>query len=101
LLPYVMRFNLPVRKQAFARIAALLGEDVSGLSEDQAAEKAIEAVERIKREIGIPERIRDLGGTPIQIPLFAEKSYAIQRLRRVNPRESTQKDLMDILKSAF
>ncbi len=101
LLPYVMRFNLPVRKQAFARIAALLGEDVSGLSEDQAAEKAIEAVELIKREIGIPERIRDLGGTAIQIPLFAEKSYAIERLRWVNPRESSQKDLLGILKSAF
>jgi len=101
LLPYVMRFNLPVRKQAFARIAALLGEDVSGLGEDQAAEKAIEAVEQIKREIGIPERIRDLGGTAIQIPLFAEKSYAIQRLRWVNPRESSQKDLLSILKSAF
>jgi alcohol dehydrogenase class IV len=101
LLPYVMRFNLPVRKQTFARIAALLGEDVSGLGEDQAAEKAIEAVERIKREIDIPERIRDLGGTAIQLPLFAEKSYKIQRLRCVNPRESSQKDLLNILKSAF
>lgn len=101
LLPYVMRFNLPVRKQAFARIAALLGEDISGLSENDSAEKAIEAVERIKQEIGIPERLRDLGGTAIQIPLFAEKSFAIQRLRWVNPRESSQKDILGILKSAF
>ena len=27
LLPYVMRYNLPVRQAAFARIAALLGEN--------------------------------------------------------------------------
>ncbi len=101
LLPYVMRFNLPERKPTFARIAALLGEDTEGLDEDAVAELAITAVERIKREIGIPERIRDIGGAPIQLPLFAEKSYAIARLRWVNPRPSTQKDILNILTSAF
>lgn len=101
LLPYVMRYNLPVRKPAFARIAALLGENTAGLNEDAAAELAITAVERIKREIGIPERIRDLGGAPIQLPLFAEKTYAIARLRWVNPRATTQKDILNILTSAF
>jgi len=101
LLPYVMRFNLPVRQRAFARIAALLGEDVNGLSEAEAAERAIEAVRRIRRQIGIPERLRDIGATPIQIPLFAEKSYGIARLRWVNPRPATNQDLRDILKSAF
>lgn len=101
LLPYVMRFNLPERKSTFARIAALLGEDTNGLDEDAAAELAITAVERIKREIGIPERIRDIGGAPIQLPLFAEKTYAIARLRWVNPRPTTQKDILNILASAF
>src|SRR5438552_9485499 len=33
LLPFVMRFNLPVRVPQFARIAALLGENTAGLSE--------------------------------------------------------------------
>jgi alcohol dehydrogenase class IV len=79
----------------------LLGEDTSGLDEDAAAELAITRVERIKHEIGIPERIRDIGGAPIQLPLFAEKSYAIARLRWVNPRASTQKDILNILTSAF
>jgi len=101
LLPYVMRFNLPERKPTFARIAGLLGEDTSGMNEEDAAELAITAVERIKREIGIPERIRDIGGAPIQLPLFAEKSFAIARLRWVNPRVSTQKDILSILASAF
>ena len=38
LLPHVMRFNLPERKSVLARIAALLGQDITGLSEEQAAE---------------------------------------------------------------
>ena len=56
-----MRFNLPARLNEFARIAALLGEDVPGLSEEAAAERAMTAVERLRADIGIPERLRDIG----------------------------------------
>src|SRR5438046_3842941 len=60
LLPYVMRFNLPTRVKEFAAIARLLGEDVNGLPEQAAAEKAIAAVEKLRNDIGIPSRLRDL-----------------------------------------
>jgi len=101
LLPYVMRFNLPARKEAFGRIASLLGQDVDGLSIDEAAHSAIEAVEDLRREIGIPERIRDLGGREDQLPGFAEKAFALDRLKGVNPREATLEDLEQILCTAF
>lgn len=101
LLPYVMRFNLPVRTSAFARIARLLEEDTQGLSEEQAAEQAITAVERLKKDIGIPERIRDIGGTADQLPAFAEKAFAIKRLMSLNARQPTQQDLLEILQSAL
>src|SRR5205823_5854945 len=52
LLPYVMRFNLPVRVKEFAAIARLLGEDVTGLDDMRAAERAVTAVERLRNEIG-------------------------------------------------
>src|SRR5204863_5936443 len=48
LLPFVMRYNLPARMREFATIARLLGEDVAGLSEAKGAEKAVEAVERLR-----------------------------------------------------
>jgi alcohol dehydrogenase class IV len=101
LLPYVMRFNLPARKAAFARIAALLGENTSGVSEDAAADQAIAAVERIRAAIGIPQRLRDLGVTRDQLPLFAEKAFAIKRLMATNPRQPTQADLLQILTDAY
>ncbi len=101
LLPHVMRYNLPERTQSFAKIAALLGENVSSLSEQQAAEGAVFAVERIARAIGIPQRIRDLGGKREQLPLFAEKAFAIKRLMGTNPRLPTQADLLAILEQAF
>jgi alcohol dehydrogenase class IV len=101
LLPYVMRFNLPERAPTLARVAQLLGEDTSGMSEQAAAELAIETVVTLRREIGIPDRIRELGGTADQLPEFAEKSFAIKRLLSVNPRRATQGDLLDILREAL
>jgi alcohol dehydrogenase class IV len=101
LLPFVMRFNLPVRVSRFARIAALLGEDTTGLDESAAALRAVTAVERLKADIGIPERLRHLGVTHEQLPVFAEKAFAVKRILRVNPRPVTAADLEGILRSAW
>ena len=101
LLPFVMRFNLSARLPHFARIASLLGENTAGLSEAAAAELAIAAVERLKSDIGIPARLRDLGVTQAQLPTFAEKAFAVQRILRVNPRPVTVADLQAILETAF
>jgi alcohol dehydrogenase class IV len=101
LLPYVMRFNLPARLSRFATIARLLGEDTTGLAEQAAAERAITAVEKLRADIGIPPRLRDLGVKPEQLRPFAEKAFGIKRILRVNPRAVTLEDLEGILKSAY
>jgi alcohol dehydrogenase class IV len=101
LLPFVMRFNLPARLKEFAAVARLLGEDVSGLGEQQAAEKAVTAVERLRKDVGIPQRLRDLGVRPDQLRPFAEKAFGIRRILRVNPRPVTVDDLEGILQAAY
>src|SRR5262249_28088641 len=101
LLPYVMRFNLPARPRQFARIADLLGEDGSGLSVEQAAGKAIEAVMKLRSDIGIPGRLRDIGVKEEQLRPFAERAFGIRRILRVNPRPVTVEDLEGILRQAF
>jgi alcohol dehydrogenase class IV len=101
LLPFVMRFNLPARKAEFAAIARLLGQDVTGLDEQAAAERAIQAVEQLRADIGIPLRLRDLGVRQDQLRSFAEKAFAIKRILRVNPRPVTVEDLEGILRAAF
>ena len=100
-LPFVMRFNLPERVSTFARIATLLGEDTAGQSDAVAAEFAISAVEKLKRAVGIPERIRDIGGQEEQLPRFAAKAFAIKRLMMVNPRQPSEADLLEILRAAY
>lgn len=101
LLPYVMRFNLPVRHERMASIARLLGEDVSGKSLEEAAEQGIRAVEQLRADIGIPNRLSELGVRDEQLPTFAEKAFAIKRILRVNPRPVTLQDMESILRSAL
>jgi alcohol dehydrogenase class IV len=101
LLPYVMRFNLPARKREYALVARLLGEDVAGMDDASAAGRAITAVERLRADIGVPARLRDLGVTEAQLRLFAEKAFGIKRILRVNPRSVTVEDLEGILRAAW
>jgi alcohol dehydrogenase len=101
LLPFVMRFNLPARRRELANVARLLGVDVAGLDEGQAAEQAVAAVERLRADIGTPRRLRDLGVTEAQLRPFAEKAFGIKRILRVNPRPVTLDDLEGILRAAF
>jgi alcohol dehydrogenase class IV len=101
LLPFVMRFNLSARAREFAQIARLLGEDVAGMSDQDAAPRAVSAVEKLRRDIGIPLRLRDLGAKPEQLRPFAEKAFQVKRILRVNPRTVTVEDLEGILREAF
>jgi len=101
LLPYVMRFNLPVRRKEFAGIARLLGENVASLDEEGAAEKAIEAVVKLRTDIGIPRCLREIGVRAEQLRSFAEKAAGIRRILRVNPRPPSVEDLEGILRAAF
>ena len=101
LLPYVMRFNLPAKLRAYAEIARMLGENVTGSSERAAADKAVAAVEKLRNDIGVPQRLRDVGVKPEQLRTLAEKAAGIKRILRVNPRSVTVDDIEGIFKDAY
>lgn len=101
LLPYVMRYNLPEREATFAQMASWLGENTAGLDQAAAAQRAIAAVERLRADIGIPQRIRELGGTVEQLPEFAAKAFAIKRLMLLNPRTPSEADLLGVYQEAW
>jgi len=61
LLPHVMEFNLIACADKYCRIAESFGEDLSGISKWQGAQKAIEAVRRLVRDIGISHGLSNMG----------------------------------------
>jgi alcohol dehydrogenase class IV len=101
LLPYVMRFNLSAKLSTYGEIARMLGENVTGSSERAAAEKAVAAVEKLRNDIGVPQRLRDIGVKPEQLRTLAEKAAGIKRILRVNPRSVTVDDIEGIFKDAY
>ena len=101
LLPHVMRFNLPVRKSEFRQIAKWLGRETDTMDEERGAEEAVLAVEEIQRKIGVRSRLRELGLPLESLDEMATKAYAVQRLLRVNARQPSQSEILQIFQQAY
>ncbi len=102
LLPFVMEFNRPAATRALAKLPALLGAPDEDESADDAAVRAVAMVTKLRADIGIPTRLRDVGVTEAMLPGFAEKAYAIKRLMRVNPRMPQSADeILGVYRAAF
>jgi alcohol dehydrogenase len=61
LLPHVCEFNLIAKVDRFVKIAKLMGEDISGLSPREAADRALDAIRKLSADIGIPAGLIELG----------------------------------------
>ena len=60
-LPHVMRFNLPLRTAAYARLALALGVGRVAADDDANALAAIAAVDSLSAEVGTARRLADFG----------------------------------------
>jgi len=100
-LPYVMEYNIPACPDRLASVALLLGEEVGGLSTWDAAELAVEAVQRLKVDIGIPLNLRDLGIEEEELRPLAKATAQITRLLALNPRPLDVDALEGILIQAW
>jgi alcohol dehydrogenase class IV len=100
-LPEVIRFNATSAFDRYAEIAELLGEDTSGLSDDEAAEAAAVAVEKLAADVGIEGGLSSLGIGPDDVDHLAERSNALQRLLVGNPRRVTREDLEGIIERSL
>lgn len=100
LLPRAMEFNLEANPAKFADIAVAMGADVRGLSTRAAAEKSIEMVEKLSRELGIPRYLDEVGASKEEIPQLVERAVA-DPVHRTNPRPVTPADVERVFRAAF
>ena len=100
-LPHVLQYNLPVCAERLANVAVWLGEEVDGLSDREAGQKAIDAVKRLIADLRLPSRMRDIGVEEADIRPMAEATMGVTRLLRSNPRRVTADDLEAIYRSAY
>lgn len=102
MIPHAMRFNLanPVAKSKMRWIATFMGEEVSGLSEDDAAETAIDAVLRLSYDIEIPKGLAELGVERKNFRLLSEMAMK-DVCTTTNPCEVSPEKLAEVLEAAY
>gem|GEM_PF-1911 len=100
LLPHVCEFNLIACVERFADIAAVMGENIAGLSSRAAASAAIEAIKQLSEDVGIPSGLRELGVREKDLHTMAENAMK-DACSFTNPRTATLEDVMDIYRKAM
>lgn len=100
LLPHVERFNMIACPERFVDIAIALGENVKGLSTMEAADVALEAIQRLSQDIGIPSGLKELGVKEEDLPILAENAIK-DACGLTNPRKATKEDIIQIFKNAM
>lgn len=61
LLPTVMEFNMPAAIDKYVQIAKAMDVYTPGMSNEEAAEAAVEAVRQLSIRVGIPQHLAELG----------------------------------------
>lgn len=97
LLPTVMRFNAPAAKAKYVDIAKACGVYKDGMTVDEAADAACEAIAALSRRVGIPEHLTDLGITEKDIDALADQAI-VDVCTPGNPREVTRDDIVALYK---
>lgn len=100
LLPVVERYNLISNPKKFANIATFLGEETTGLATLEAADKAIEAIERLAQDVGIPANLKVMGVKREDFELMAENALKDGNAFS-NPRKGTKKEIIELFEEAF
>jgi alcohol dehydrogenase class IV len=101
MLPHLMRYNIPGSPAKFADIAALMGEDIEGLTDREAALLAAEAVEDLLTTVDISFHLRDYGIKESDIPRLVEGGMKFARLFVLNPRDMSEADVRSVYEEAY
>jgi lactaldehyde reductase len=100
LLPIVMQYNAESSIDKYADIAKAMGVCIQGLTKEQAAQAAVDAVKALAVKVGIPEKLRDLNVKEDDLERLAQSAFN-DVCTPGNPRTVTLEDALELYKKAF
>ncbi|GAB6180316.1 iron-containing alcohol dehydrogenase [Desulfotomaculum defluvii] len=100
LLPYVMEFNLISCGEKFANIAKAMGVQTDGFDKWKAADKGICAVRKLFRDIGIPNKLAQVGMKEEYIPKLSANALKDTCLV-TNPRDCCSEQIEALYRRAL
>lgn len=100
MLPYVMEYNSVTAADKFAVVARLMDVNDKELNTRSLARQAVTAVEELCNDIGIPNRLRDIGAKEDLLQVVARDALKSVQLK-FNTRSANESDILALLKKAF
>jgi alcohol dehydrogenase len=100
LLPHVQEFNTQVAAGRLKDIAAAMGVNVAGLSDEQGAAACIAAIRQLAKDVGIPAGLRDLQVKEEDFATLATNALN-DACGFTNPIQASHEQIMAIFKAAM
>lgn len=101
LLPYVMEYNAEYTGEKFRDIAKAMGvEGTENMSQEEYRKAAVDAVKQLSKDVGIPEKLHEIGVKEEDLQALAESAFA-DVCTGGNPRPCTVESILEIYKTAF
>lgn len=95
LLPAIMEWNMPACLDKYPAIAEAMGVNISGLTREEAAQAACDAVKALAIKVSIPQHLTELGIGEGDIKALAEQAIA-DVCTPGNPRDVTIEDIVTL-----
>ena len=100
LLPHVQRYNAQVCPERLTDVAKAMGVNVEGMSAEQGAAAAIDAIVTLAKDVGIPAGIKELGAKLEDIPTLADNALK-DECGFTNPKQATHEEISAIFEAAM
>lgn len=100
LLPTIMEFNAPAVLDKYVTIAKAMNVYKDGMSKEEAAQAAVDAVKSLAVRVGIPQHLSKLGIKESDLPKLADSAIA-DVCTPGNPREVTRDIILDLYRKVL
>lgn len=100
LLPHVQRFNKTAAAAKLKDVAKSMGVDVSGMSDDEGADAALKAIEKLSKEIEIPAGLAELNVKEEDFSTLADNALK-DACGLTNPIQPNKDEVIQIYKNAM
>lgn len=93
LLPTIMEWNMPACLDKYPAIAEAMGVDIAGMTREEAAQAACDAVKALSIKVGIPQHLSEIGIKESDIQALSEQAIS-DVCTPGNPRDVTIEEII-------
>lgn len=101
LLTAVLKFNAPATGEKYCEIARVMGvPDVDSMNQETYRQAAIDVIQKLADDVGIPKSLSEAGVKQEDIPFLAESAFN-DACTHGNPRDASLEEIIGIYESIF